>query len=89
MTKRPSTQLYTVLLAREVLQEFDALSPRAARAAYRLLRTGMREEPEKHGVRLRGQNVKGLLLVERANFQITYKIDHAELTVSILRIDPR
>jgi mRNA-degrading endonuclease RelE of RelBE toxin-antitoxin system len=89
MTKRPSPQLYTVHLAPQVLRQFDTLHPRAARAAYGLLRTGMREQPEKHGVRLRGHNMKGLLLATKADFEITYKVDHAEHTVSILRLEPR
>lgn len=88
MTRRPLPQLFHVEIAPSALQEFDRLAPRTALAVHSFLRTVMRRQPLKHGVRLRG-GLKGLFLVQRADFQLTYSVDHAAQKVSILRIEPR
>ena len=88
MTRQPPSPLYVVHIAPDAWEGCALLPPRVARAALSFLRTHMREQPEKHGVRLCGA-LKGWLLVKRANFKIIYTVDHGAHTVSILRIEPR
>jgi mRNA-degrading endonuclease RelE of RelBE toxin-antitoxin system len=88
MTRRPTPQLFDVEIAPSARQEFELLAPRAALAVHSFLRTVMRRQPEKYGVRLRG-GLRGLFLARRADFQLTYSVDHAAHKVAILRIEPR
>lgn len=85
--RRPP-QLFEVVIAPEAQHEFELLPPRIASAVHRFLLTAMREDPEKHGVRMRGAG-KGRWLVQRPDFQIVYTVDHAARRVSILRIESR
>lgn len=85
---RQSPKLFDVHISPEAQQGCVLLPPRVARSAHGFLRTAMREDPEKHGVQLRGA-LRGMLLVRRANFRITYTVDRVTRTVRILRIEPR